>query len=63
MPFTSDPETHRQCFNVTIIDDDVLEDIENFFLILSVENSTIPVTTSPDTSEVEIIDNDGRTVS
>ena len=61
VPFTSDPSTHRQCFNVTIIDDGALEDTENFFLSLSlIEGSSIPVIVSPDISEVEIIDGDGK---
>ena len=60
VPFTSDPSTHRQCFNVTIIDDGALEDIENFLLSLTLsEDSTIPVDISPSISEVNIIDNDG----
>ena len=59
MPFTSDPSTHRQCFNVTIIDDDVLEDTERFTLRLSlVEGSSVPVIVLPDVSAVEIEDED-----
>ena len=61
MPFTSDPSTHRQCFNVTIIDDEALEDTENFSLNLTLAGgSTVPVVVSPDVSTVEIIDNDGK---
>ena len=60
MPFTSDPSTHRQCFNVTIIDDLVLEDTEIFSLILIPGDSNVPVTISPDESDVDIIDNDGE---
>ena len=60
VPFTSDPSTHRQCFNVTIIDDGALEDTERFSLSLSLDGEfTVPVFVSPDVSEVEIIDNDG----
>ena len=60
VPFTSDPSTYRQCFNVTIIDDRALEDTEDFFLSLTIaENSTIPVVVIPDTLQVEIVDNDG----
>jgi hypothetical protein len=58
--FTSDPSTHRQCFNVTIIDDEALEDTENFFLDLTLDaNRTVPVVVSPDSAQVNIIDNDG----
>ena len=60
MPFTSDPSTHRQCFNVTIIDDDNLEDTERFsFNLTLVGDSTVPVNVIPDVSTVEITDNDG----
>ena len=58
-PFTSDPATHRQCFNVTITEDRVLEDTETFSLNLTlVEGSTVPVVVDPDTSVVEITDVD-----
>ena len=60
MAFTSDPSTHRQCFNVTIIDDEVLEDTEIFNLRLSLAGvPSVPVVVRPDVSEVEIIDDDG----
>ena len=61
MPFTSDPSTHRQCFNVTINDDETLESTENFNVSLTLaEGSTVAVVVSPDISVVEINDNDGR---
>ena len=60
MPFTSDPSTHRQCFNVTIIEDGALEDIEIFSLNLTLVGSTVPVVVDPDTSVVEIIDRDRK---
>ena len=61
VPFTSDPSTHRQCFNVTIIEDGALEDTEIFSLNLTlVGGSTVPVVVDPDTSVVEIIDRDGE---
>ena len=57
--FTSDPSTHKQCFEVNIIDDGALEDTEDFSLQLSLaEGSNIPVSVSPDESTVEISDND-----
>ena len=59
MAFTSDPSTHRQCFNVNITDDSAVESSETFNLSLSlVDGSNVPVLVDPDTSEVEIIDND-----
>ena len=58
LPFTFDPSTHRQCFNVTIIDDEGLEVRETFNLSLSLAASNIPVTVNPDVTQVEIIDND-----
>ena len=63
MPFTSDPSTHTQCFNVTIIGDDILEATERFNLTLSlVDGSSIPVTILPDESEVEIVDIDCKSM-
>ena len=57
--FTSDPSTHRQCFNVNITDDLVLEDTERFSLTLTLaDGSNVPVVVMPDVSEVEIIDTD-----
>ena len=58
--FTSDPSTHRQCFNVTIIDDLALEDTETISLILVPGESNVPVMIDPDMSDVDIIDNDGE---
>ena len=60
VPFTSDPSTHRQCFNVTIIDDEVLEDAERFNLSLTLDGSSVPLRVNPDVSEVEIVDRDGE---
>ncbi len=59
MSFTSDSSTHRQCFNVEIIDDEVLENTERFSLRLDLAVSNIPVMVTPDISEVEILDDDG----
>ena len=59
MAFTSDPSTHRQCFEVNIIDDEVLENTERFSLSLGLAQGNIPVIVSPDISEVEILDDDG----
>ena len=57
VPFTSDPSTHRQCFNVTINDDEVLEDTERFSLSLALSgDSKVPVLVTPDNSTVEIVD-------
>ena len=61
--FTSDPTTHRQCFNITITNDAVLEDTERFSLRLSLAEANIDVMVSPDISEVEIIDNDCKYIS
>jgi hypothetical protein len=57
--FTSDPSTHRQCFDVNVTDDGVLEDSERFSLTLTLaDGSNVPVVVNPDVSEVEIIDTD-----
>ena len=61
LPFTSDPSTHRQCFDVTIIDDAVSENTENFSLSLTLNaNYSVPVTIRPAVSNVEIKDDDGK---
>ena len=60
MAFTSDPSTHRQCFNVSITDDGILEDTERFNLRLTLADFNVPVIVSPDVSEVEIIDDDSK---
>lgn len=60
--FTSDSSTHRQCFNVTIIDDQELEISERFSLNLNlsqVTGHTLNITVFPDVSIVEITDEDG----
>ena len=63
MAFTSDPSTHRQCFNVSITDDDVLESIETFGLLLTLlPGSTVSVVVNPELSTVEIVDDDGKMV-
>ena len=57
--FTSDPSTHRQCFNVNITDDLILEDTERFSLTLTLADGNVPVVVDPDVSEVDIVDDDG----
>ena len=59
MAFTSDPSTHRQCFDVEIIDDEALEDTERFTLHIGLAGGNVPVIVSPDVSQVEIQDDDG----
>ena len=60
MPFTSDRSTHRQCFDVTISKDGLLEDTERFNLSLSlIGDPSVLVTVVPDVSVVEIVDQDG----
>ena len=61
--FTSDDSTHRQCFNVTITDDEKLEDIEQFTLNLTLAAITgreVNISIDPSVSVVEIIDEDGE---
>ncbi len=58
MAFTSDPSTHRQCFNVNITNDEALEDIENFNLTLTLAEANINVVVSRDISEMDIFDDD-----
>ena len=56
--FTFDPSTHRQCFNVNITDDLILEDTERFNLTLTLADANIDVVVSRNISEVEIVDDD-----
>jgi hypothetical protein len=56
--FTSDPSTHRQCFNVNITDDEALEDSEKFNLTLTIAETNIDVVVSRDISEMDIFDDD-----
>ena len=59
--FTSDPSTHRQCFNVSIIDDEIIEDTESFALNLTLAGgSTNAVVIAPHISVVEITDEDSE---
>jgi hypothetical protein len=62
--FTSNSSSHRQCFNVDIIDDAVLEDTERFSLHLTLDETSVGmqrlnIIIDPDISLVEIIDADG----
>lgn len=62
VPFTFIGSTHRQCFDVTIIDDKALEDTEVFSLNLAIGNTTgqeLNITVKPNFSLVEIKDQDG----
>lgn len=61
LSFTSDPKTHRQCFNITINDDAVSEYTENFFLSLTLDaNYSVPVIIHPPISQVDIKDDDRK---
>ena len=63
--FTSNNSTHRQCFRVAIIDDESLEETEEFTLNLTLANVTgrgVQIIVDPSVSVVEIIDEDGELV-
>ena len=57
--FTDDHR--RRCFNVTIIDDNVSEQIENFHvqLVADSPSSSLSVNLLPDSATVYIVDDDG----
>ena len=60
--FTSSSSSLRQCFNVNIIDDAVLEDTERFSLHLTLNDTSgqrLNIIINPDVSSVEIVDTDG----
>lgn len=56
--------TRRQCFNVTIADDDVREDAEIFTATLEIAfNGSLPkILIHPAMVTVTILDNDGKDV-
>ena len=50
----------RVCTDVTIVDDDIAEFTENFFVsLLRTDQLDSRITLSPTEAEVEILDNDG----
>ena len=60
--FTSNPSSFRQCFDVNITDDEVLEDTERFSLRLTLNDTSgqrLNIIIDPDMSSVEIVDTDG----
>lgn len=64
MPFTPDKSSHKQCFNVTINDDKVVEAPEMFSFNLSLtEGSNVTVVVIPDIFNIEIMDEDGNVLS
>ena len=46
----------ESCVNVTIINDDVLEDARSFFITLESDNLTSRINLSPNYGEIRIID-------
>ena len=51
----------RACTSVTIFDDDIAENAENFFVsLLRTDQLDSRITLSPNLAEVEILDNDGN---
>ena len=55
---TFDQVTNRSCFNVTTVEDQILEDTENLNLALSTMARN--VTLFPDLAQVSIRDNDSK---
>ena len=58
MTFTFSKDNTRQCFNVGILDDDVVEPEKTFLVMLNTGDPQ--VTLLPDTATITIIDNDGK---
>lgn len=52
------PTVSISCFNITIIDDDRYEVIENFFVVLYTSDSQTDL--FPQNTLVNILDNDGK---
>ena len=55
--------TRSQCFNITIINDNLFEQTENFTLMVTLFDVTQPVMISPNEAIIEIEDNDGKSHS
>ena len=55
---TLDEFTSRACVNITINDDDILEDLEEFMVVLTEEDPRVDV--DRDQATVRIADNDGQ---
>lgn len=51
-------DTHY-CHNITITDDDIVEPLETFFVEILPEYNVAHVQLSPNTTRVNILDNDG----
>ena len=51
------PNDRRKCVDITIIDDDILEDVESFTLSLISESTTDTISTI--ITEILIVDDDG----
>ena len=66
IPFTStlskplSNETRSQCFDVSIIDDNLFELTESFTLLVTLADDTQPVIISPSVAIIEIVDDDGK---
>ena len=58
MTFTSANDDQMLCFPVTIVDDDICEDDESFFVDLTSADPNVRVLTP--TGSVTILDNDGQ---
>ena len=57
-PFVN--ERRLQCFNITIIDDNLFEQTENFTLMVTPFDDTPLVRITPNVSIIEIVDNDSK---
>ena len=56
--FTFSKDNTRQCFNVSILDDDINEPEKTFLVMLTTGDPQ--VTLSPDTATITIIDDEGK---
>ena len=54
--------SQRKCFNMTIIDDDEIEDRESFHFTLETLNNSLPDFQLNDYLRITVIDNDGQFV-
>ena len=58
-PLSFSEDTSRQCVDISLINDDILENIEEFEALLQAANSA-PVILSPERAVVRITDDDGE---
>ncbi len=63
IPSTTSTSPRRECFGITIRDDDIDEDTESFTVNLALAEGTSGVIVYPNITEIFILDDDGNLIS